>query len=116
MTALPTSLTLSSSSSDFLFNPSSLTRSTKSANLYCHINNSLVFSLGKRRNQKAKRGLTCNALFDFSVPELIVIAGIAALVFGPKKLLEVEKLGGLHCLKITHPRPDHPYETGCRQA
>ncbi|RYR39006.1 hypothetical protein Ahy_A09g044389 [Arachis hypogaea] len=30
--------------------------------------------------------LTCNALFGLGVPELVVIASVTALVFGPKNL------------------------------
>ncbi|XP_050249194.1 sec-independent protein translocase protein TATA, chloroplastic-like [Quercus robur] len=45
----------------------------------------------RTRVERARKGLTCNAWFGLGVPELVVIAGDAALVFGPKKLPEVGK-------------------------
>ncbi|XP_076925489.1 sec-independent protein translocase protein TATA, chloroplastic-like [Bidens hawaiensis] len=43
----------------------------------------------RRPNKKKTGGLSCNCLFGLGVPELVVIAGVVALVFGPKKLPEV---------------------------
>ncbi|MBA0590808.1 hypothetical protein Gorai_019500, partial [Gossypium raimondii] len=38
-------------------------------------------------------GLTCNALYVLGPPELVVIAGAAAFVFGPKTLPEIRSIG-----------------------
>ncbi|KAL0685848.1 hypothetical protein Bca4012_052696 [Brassica carinata] len=73
------SLPLSSSRSSFYYNCFTVTTRPYTRSL-------VAFRPEQRRN-----ALTCNALFGLGVPELAVIAGVAALLFGPKKLPEIGK-------------------------
>ncbi|KAH0940003.1 LOW QUALITY PROTEIN: hypothetical protein HID58_007464 [Brassica napus] len=57
---------------------------------------SLIIRLNTRslvaiRPEQRRKSLTCNALFGLGVPEIAVIAGVAALLFGPKNLPEIGK-------------------------
>uniref|UniRef100_A0A7N0T501 Sec-independent protein translocase protein TATA, chloroplastic n=1 Tax=Kalanchoe fedtschenkoi TaxID=63787 RepID=A0A7N0T501_KALFE len=72
----PSSLLPISSSTSSFFNPNS-TLFTRSSN-----KTRVVVS-------RPNKGLSCTCLFGLGVPELVVIAGVVALVFGPKKLPEV---------------------------
>ncbi|XP_047944805.1 sec-independent protein translocase protein TATA, chloroplastic-like [Salvia hispanica] len=42
-----------------------------------------------RPRRAQKRGFSCNCIFGLGVPEIVVIVGVSALVFGPKALPEV---------------------------
>ncbi|KAJ7973485.1 sec-independent protein translocase protein TATA, chloroplastic [Quillaja saponaria] len=83
---LPISGPLNSTSSTFFANypTSPFLKKTRIS-----LSNTLVVGRTRTRAEERKRGLTCNALFGLGVPELAVIAGVAALVFGPKQLPEV---------------------------
>nr|ACU15483.1 unknown [Glycine max] len=51
--------------------------------------NSNANSRKARISTRRSKALTCNALFGLGLPELAVIAGVAALAFGPKNLPQV---------------------------
>ncbi|CAN8265453.1 unnamed protein product [Cochlearia groenlandica] len=77
------SLPLSSSRSSFFSN--SFTVKTRKST------SSLVLIRERIRPEVRRKPFTVKALFGLGVPELAVIAGVAALLFGPKKLPEIGK-------------------------
>ncbi|MCL7049409.1 hypothetical protein MKW94_027427 [Papaver nudicaule] len=75
----PSSVKISSRSSVFFSNGSRSLFMKKNTN--CKVLS--------RNNSNGQRGMNVRCLFGLGVPELAVIAGVVALVFGPKKLPEV---------------------------
>ena len=77
---------LSSSKSSLFFSQSSTNALIRSMCLGLRVKT--------RPNNRPRKGFCCNSLFGLGVPELAVIAGVAFLVFGPKKLPEVGRSFG----------------------
>ncbi|OIV90804.1 hypothetical protein TanjilG_15537 [Lupinus angustifolius] len=76
------------------FSSSSLSFSATNTNLFLKSENMSIITRRSRIQNARTKSLVCNALFGLGVPELAVIAGVAALVFGPKNLPQVGRSFG----------------------
>ncbi|KAL1532870.1 sec-independent protein translocase protein TATA, chloroplastic-like [Salvia divinorum] len=74
-------------------NPSAkLTSLSSSSSVFFsnNVRNRAGLGLALDRPRRAqRRGFSCNCIFGLGVPEIVVIVGVSALVFGPKALPEV---------------------------
>ncbi|OIT30269.1 PREDICTED: sec-independent protein translocase protein TATA, chloroplastic [Nicotiana attenuata] len=95
-TTLSLSLTAKpiSSSSSLCVSTAKIPTLCSSRSLFFNSNRSLFVGPARKVRSSGKKGLSCNCLFGLGVPELAVIAGVAALVFGPKQLPEVGRTIG----------------------
>ncbi|CAL0321015.1 unnamed protein product [Lupinus luteus] len=71
-----------------------LSFSGSNSNLLMKTEKMSITSRRSRIQIRTTKPLTCNALFGLGVPELAVIAGVAALLFGPKNLPQVGRSFG----------------------
>ncbi|RZC48998.1 hypothetical protein C5167_017421 [Papaver somniferum] len=78
---------------------------TSSSSSILSSSKSLVFNNGGRSNfmnmknnclvlNRSSKGFNCKSMFGLGVPEIVVIAGVATLLFGPKKLPEIGRSFG----------------------
>ncbi|KAK4339508.1 hypothetical protein RND71_040970 [Anisodus tanguticus] len=96
-TALSLSLTakpISSSSTSLSVSTAKIPTLCSSSSLFFNSNRALFLGPARKVSNSDKKGLSCTCLFGLGVPELAVIAGVAALVFGPKQLPEVGRTIG----------------------
>uniref|UniRef100_A0A383VVR4 Sec-independent protein translocase protein TatA n=1 Tax=Tetradesmus obliquus TaxID=3088 RepID=A0A383VVR4_TETOB len=71
--------------------PATLLRSTVQVPARPFSGSSLAANPLLQRQQQQQRGVVCQGLFGLGLPEIAVIAGVAALIFGPSKLPELGK-------------------------